>query len=336
MSVLVTGGTGYIGSHTVVELINAGESPVIVDNLSNSKADVIERIEKITGVKVPFYNVDVRNRNDLQRVFDEHNFTSCIHFAGLKAVADSVKDPLWYYSNNCGGTVTLLEVMAKNNVKKFVFSSSATVYGTNPPPFHEDMKIGLDTANPYGSTKLFIERILEDLSASDPDFSIALLRYFNPIGAHESGLIGDYPNGIPNNLMPYIQQVAVGILPALNVFGNDYPTKDGTPERDYIHVVDLALGHVKALQKLNTEKGCLIYNLGTGTPYSVMEIITTFEQVNNISLPLNRLPRRPGDIPTSFCNPSKSAAALSWSAQKSLADMCKDSYHFADVSQRSS
>jgi UDP-glucose 4-epimerase len=328
MAILVTGGTGYIGSITCVKLLQAGEEVVIADNLSNSDISVVDRIKTITGKNFSFYKADIRDKSAMRKIFAENRIEACIHFAGLKAVGESVSKPVEYYDNNLGGTVTLLSVMKDFGVKKFVFSSSATVYGDNTPPFSEDMKIGLETTNPYGTTKLFIERILQDLCASDPEWSVALLRYFNPIGAHESGLLGDNPNGIPTNLMPFIQKVAVGELSKLQVFGNDYPTRDGTCERDYLHVTDLAIGHLKALEKLESTPGCGVWNLGTGIGYSVLDIVNTFIKENGVNIPYEIAPRRPGDIAVSFCNPKKSETELLWKAEKNLADMCRDSWHF--------
>ena len=297
MAVLVTGGTGYIGSHTVVELLNEGKEVIIADNFSNSKTEVLDAIEKITGKRPRIYNIDCRSAESLEKIFEENHIDSVINFAGYKAVGESVKLPLKYYNNNLFEAVTLLEVMQKFNCKKFIFSSSATIYGDpGVPEYVEEMGRG-KTSNPYGTTKAMIEQILEDLYFSDNSWNICILRYFNPIGAHESGMLGENPNGIPNNLMPYIMKVASGKLEKLNIFGNDYDTKDGTGMRDYLHVVDLAEGHVKALDKLDKEdSGLFIYNLGTGTPYSVLDIVTTFEKVNNIKIPYEIVPRRPGDL----------------------------------------
>ena len=329
MSILVTGGTGYIGSHTVVELLNKGEDIIIVDNLSNSKAEVLNRINKITGKTPKFYKVDILDKEALRDVFKENNIESVIHFAGLKAVGESVEKPLEYYHNNITGTVILLEVMKEYNVKKIVFSSSATVYG-DPEilPINEDSKVG-GTTNPYGTTKLFIEQILNDLYISDNRWSISILRYFNPIGANSSGLIGEDPQGIPNNLIPYVSRVAIGKLPSLNVFGNDYDTPDGTGVRDYIHVVDLAIGHLKALEYLNKKKqGIYIHNLGTGIGYSVLDIVKTFERVNNVKVPYEIVGKRPGDIAVCYADPTKAKEELDWIAKKDLEDMCKDTWNF--------
>lgn len=328
MKILVTGGTGFIGSHTVVELIEAGYYVVIIDNLVNSKIEVIDKIERITGKKVSFYEGDVRDEVLLNRIFDEHNIEAVIHFAGLKAVGESVQMPLEYYQNNLDSTLVLLKVMKKYNVKRIIFSSSATVYGDNPNvPFLENYPVG-GTTNPYGTSKLFIEHILKDLSVADPEFSIVILRYFNPIGAHKSGLIGDNPNGIPNNLMPYITKVACGELEYLNVFGNDYPTVDGTGVRDYIHVVDLALGHVKAISKVINDKGVNIYNLGTGIGYSVLEVVNNFEKENNIKVPYVIKPRREGDIASCYADVTKALRELDFKAKYGIVDMVRDSYNF--------
>ncbi|MFR5684803.1 MAG: UDP-glucose 4-epimerase GalE, partial [Clostridia bacterium] len=297
MAILVTGGAGYIGSHTVVELLNAGKEVVILDNFSNSKPEVLERIKEITHKDFKFYEMDYLEREKLEKVFEENKIESVLNFAGYKAVGESVKKPIEYYTNNISGALVLLDTMRKYNVKKFVFSSSATVYG-NPEivPITEQSKTG-GTTNPYGTTKLFIEQILKDIYTSDPTWDIAILRYFNPVGAHESGLIGEEPQGMPNNLMPYIVRVAAGILPELSIFGNDYDTPDGTGVRDYIHVVDLALGHLKALDKLEKEgKGLFIYNLGSGTGYSVLEMVKVFEKATGKKVPYKITPRRPGDI----------------------------------------
>lgn len=330
MSILVTGGTGYIGSHTVVELLKRGKEVVIVDNLINSSIEVLDKIKEITGKEAKFYKVDILDKESLAKVFKENQITEVIHFAGLKAVGESVQKPLEYYHNNLTGTLVLLDTMREYGCKKIVFSSSATVYGTqDTPKLVETMGRG-ETTNPYGTTKAMIERILEDLYVSDNTWDIVILRYFNPIGAHESGLIGDNPNGIPNNLMPYIQKVAVGKLKELSVFGNDYNTKDGTGVRDYIHVVDLAIGHIKAIEKLEKEpSGVYIYNLGSGTGYSVLDIVTTFEKVNNIKIPYKIVERRAGDVAECFSDPTKAKIELNWWTEKSLDDMCRDSWNFA-------
>lgn len=328
MAILVTGGAGYIGSHTVVELLEAGEDIVIVDNFVNSKPEALEKIKKITGKDFEFYEVDILDEEKLEKVFKENNIESVIHFAGLKAVGESVVKPIEYYHNNITGTLVLLKLMKKYNCKRIVFSSSATVYG-DPEivPITEECKTG-GTTNPYGTTKLFIERILQDVYVADNEFSIALLRYFNPIGAHESGLIGEDPNDIPNNLMPYITGVASGKLEILSVFGNDYPTKDGTGVRDYIHVVDLAKGHLKALAKIRQEAGVKIYNLGTGHGYSVLDLVNTFQKVNNVEVKYKIVGRRAGDIATCYADPSKAKKELGWVAEKGIEDMCRDSWKF--------
>ncbi|MDR0946608.1 MAG: UDP-glucose 4-epimerase GalE [Ruminococcus sp.] len=328
MSVLITGGTGYIGSITCVKLLAAGENIVVVDNLCNSEYSVVDRIKTISGKEFPFYKVDVRDKAELKRIFIKHDIEACIHFAGLKAVSESIGVPLEYYDNNIGGTIKLLEVMKEAYVKKFVFSSSATVYGSNKPPFSEDMPIGMETTNPYGTTKLFIEKILRDLSISDPEWGIALLRYFNPLGADESGLLGDDPNGIPTNLMPYIQRVAVNKLPQLSIFGNDYPTKDGTCIRDYIHVSDLARGHLNAIERIRRTSGIDVWNLGTGIGYSVLDIVNTFIEVNNVDIPYVFAPRRDGDVAVSYCNSSKAERDLHFKTEKTPDDMCRDSFRF--------
>ena len=327
--VLVTGGAGYIGSHTVVELLNSGDEVVIIDNFSNSNREVLDNIRKITGKDFKFYEIDYLDKKALEKVFEENEIDSVINFAGYKAVGESVEKPLEYYHNNIGGAVILLETMKKYNVKKFVFSSSATVYGDPEViPITEECKIG-GTTNPYGTTKLFIEQILQDLYVSDDTWDIAILRYFNPVGAHESGLIGEDPKGRPNNLMPFITKVAAGILPELSIFGNDYDTKDGTGVRDYIHVVDLAKGHLLALDKLDKEnKGIFIYNLGTGNGYSVLEMVETFKKVNNVDVPYKIVDRRPGDIAMCYSNPSKAEKELGFKATKSLEDMCRDGWNY--------
>ena len=328
MKVLVTGGTGYIGSHTVVELLNNNYEVIIVDNLCNSSKEVLYKIEEITGKKCIFYKADIRDKEALRNIFKENNIDAVIHFAGLKAVGESVKKPLEYYDNNVVGTIRLLEVMKEFNCKKIVFSSSATVYGNRETPkYSEDMGRG-KTTNPYGATKAIIEEILENLYASDNEWTISLLRYFNPIGAHESGLIGENPNGIPNNLMPYIQKVATGELEKLNIFGNDYDTKDGTCIRDFIHVVDLAIGHIRALENLKTS-GVYIYNLGTGHGYSVLDIVNTFERVNNIKINHVFAPRRAGDLAEFYADPSKAERELGWKAERGIEEMCKDAWNFA-------
>ena len=330
MKVLVTGGAGYIGSHTVVELLNNNMDVVVIDDFSNSKPEVLENIKKITGKDFKFYEVNYLDREKLEKVFEENpDIDSVINFAGFKAVGESVKKPLEYYINNVSGALILLDTMKKYNVKKFVFSSSATVYGEkNPIPYVETMETGKAT-NPYGTTKLFIEQILEDLYKSDNSWNICILRYFNPIGAHESGLIGEEPQGIPNNLMPYIVRVASGQLTELSVFGNDYDTPDGTGVRDYIHVVDLAKGHVKAIEKLNKESsGIYIYNLGTGKGYSVLDLVKTFEKVTGKKVPYKIVERRAGDLAMFYANSKKAQEELGWKAEKTLEDMCKDSWNY--------
>lgn len=330
MKVLVTGGAGYIGSHTVVELLNNNMDVVVIDDFSNSKPEVLENIKRITGKDFEFYEVNYLDREKLEKVFAENpDIDSVINFAGFKAVGESVKKPLEYYINNVSGALILLDTMKKYNVKKFVFSSSATVYGEkNPIPYVETMETGKAT-NPYGTTKLFIEQILEDLYKSDNSWNICILRYFNPIGAHESGLIGEEPQGIPNNLMPYIVRVASGQLTELSVFGNDYDTPDGTGVRDYIHVVDLAKGHVKAIEKLNKESsGIYIYNLGTGKGYSVLDLVKTFEKVTGKKVPYKIVERRAGDLAMFYANSKKAQEELGWKAEKTLEDMCKDSWNY--------
>lgn len=328
MKILVTGGAGYIGSHTCVELLNAGYEVVILDNFYNSSPEVLKRIKELTGKDFTFCECDVRDRKGLDKVFAENKIDAVIHFAGLKAVGESVRKPLEYYENNVGGTVTLCEAMRDAGCKKIVFSSSATVYGmNNPSPLNETMKIG-GTTNPYGTTKYMIELILQDLYTSDNDWSVALLRYFNPIGAHESGRIGENPNGIPNNLMPYITQVAVGKLDHLNVFGNDYDTHDGTGVRDYIHVVDLALGHIKAVEKIADSKGVCIYNLGTGVGYSVLDVVKAFEKASGKEIKYEIVPRRPGDLATVYSDPTKAKKELGWVAERGLEKMCEDSWRW--------
>lgn len=328
MNILVTGGAGYIGSHTVIELIKAGHDVVIVDNLVNSSRISIKRVEEITGKKLPFYEVDIRDRKDLERVFAENRFDCCIHFAGLKAVGESVALPWEYYDNNINGTLVLLDVLRKNNCKNIIFSSSATVYGTPAMiPITEECPKGQCT-NPYGQTKSMLEQIMMDMQKADPKWNMVILRYFNPIGAHQSGKIGESPNGIPNNLMPYITQVAVGKLKELGVFGNDYDTPDGTGVRDYIHVVDLANGHVKALKAIENNCGLAIYNLGTGQGYSVLDLVKAFEEANGIKVPYVIKPRRPGDIATCYSDPSKAERELGWKAQYGIVDMCRDSWRW--------
>lgn len=334
MSVLVTGGAGFIGSHTVVELLNAGYEVIIVDNFSNSNPKSLEAIRKITGKDFKFYEVDLLDKEALNKVFDENKeITSVIHFAALKAVGESVAKPIEYYHNNLTGTIILLDVMRKHNVKKIVFSSSATVYGDPASvPIKEDFP--KSATNPYGQTKVMIEQILSDIYTSDKDWSIVLLRYFNPIGAHESGLIGESPNGIPNNLMPFINQVALGKLDHLSIFGDDYDTEDGTGVRDYIHVVDLAKGHIKALERADKMTGVESYNLGTGNGYSVLEIVKNFEKATGEHVKYEITPRRPGDIAKCYADPSKAREVLGWQAEKNLEEMCRDSWRFTKNSQK--
>lgn len=327
MSVLVTGGAGYIGSHTVVELLEAGYEVVIVDNFSNSKPEVLNRIKTISGKDVIFYEVDLLDRESLDEVFEKEEIDSVIHFAGFKAVGESVEKPLEYYHNNITSTLILCDVMRKHDVNKIVFSSSATVYGmNNVSPLTEDMPTS--ATNPYGYTKVMIEQILRDLAVSDSKWSIALLRYFNPIGAHVSGMIGEDPTGIPNNLMPYITQVAVGKLSQLSVFGNDYDTPDGTGVRDYIHVVDLAQGHIKALEKIRVTSDVGTYNLGTGTGYSVLDLVNNFKEANGVEIPYRIADRRLGDIATCYADATIAKEVLGWTAKKSLLDMCRDSWNW--------
>lgn len=328
MSILVTGGAGYIGSHTVVELLNAGMEVVVIDNLVNSSEESLKRVEKITGRSVKFYKGDIADRALLDQIFDNEDIESCIHFAGLKAVGESVAKPLEYYDNNIGGSLNLFKTMREHGVKNIIFSSSATVYG-DPAfiPITEECPKG-EITNPYGRTKGMLEQILTDIQAADEEWNVILLRYFNPIGAHESGTIGENPNGIPNNLMPYITQVAVGKLPELGVFGSDYDTKDGTCIRDYIHVVDLADGHVKAVCKLKENPGLKIYNLGTGKGSSVLDVIHTFEEATGVKIPYKMKPRRAGDVPANYCDASKAERELGWKAKRNLYDMCADSWRW--------
>lgn len=329
MSILVTGGAGFIGSHTCVELLNAGYDIVIVDNLYNSNEKSLDRVKELTGKDFSFYPYDIRDKENMRKVFENHKIDACIHFAGLKAVGESCREPLMYYDNNIGGTLALCEVMAEYNCKKIVFSSSATVYGMNNiSPLKEEMKTG-GTTNPYGTTKYMIEIILDDFHKADSDWGVTLLRYFNPIGAHKSGRIGENPNGIPNNLMPYITQVAIGKLPYLNVFGDDYDTHDGTGVRDYIHVVDLALGHVKAVEKiLKDEPKVNVYNLGTGNGYSVLDIVKAFEQASGQKIEYKIAPRRPGDLDVCYSDATKAFNELGWKAERDLLEMCEDSWRW--------
>ncbi len=334
MKILVTGGAGYIGSHTLIELIEAGHSPVVVDNLCNSSREAVSRVEELTGTAVPFYRADIRDRDALEQVFAAHRFDCCIHFAGLKAVGESVTHPLEYYENNIGGTLTLTDAMRRHGCRNIIFSSSATVYGDPAQiPITEECPKGRCT-NPYGWTKWMIEEILTDLhtadvkSGAEQPWNVVLLRYFNPIGAHPSGRIGENPNGIPNNLMPYITQVAVGKRDMLHVFGNDYDTPDGTGVRDYIHVVDLARGHVKALEAIRRNCGVAVYNLGTGKGYSVLEIVHAFEKASGVTIPYVIDPRRPGDIAMCYSAPDKALRELNWKAEYGIGEMCRDSWNW--------
>lgn len=325
--ILLTGGAGYIGSHTALELINAGFNVISFDNYSNSSTEALNRVQQLTGKTIISIEGDIRDPAALRQVFTNYKVTAVVHFAGLKAVGESTQYPLHYYDNNVAGTVTLCQVMREFKIKKLVFSSSATVYGdAKQVPIPETAP--RSATNPYGQSKLMIEHILEDLVAAEPDWAISLLRYFNPVGAHHSGRIGEDPNGIPNNLMPFIAQVAVGKRAQLSVFGNDYPTPDGTGVRDYIHVVDLALGHVKALQYLSRNNGVTAINLGTGVGYSVLDMVNAFSQVNNVAVPYQIVPRRPGDIATCYAQPDKAATLLGWRAEKTLEDMVRDSWHW--------
>ena len=332
MNILVTGGAGYIGSHTVVELMQAGYDPIIVDDLSNAHADVPSRIGKICGKVPTFYQIDCADKQELKKVFQEHSVDAVIHFAGFKAVGESVREPLKYYRNNLDSTLTLLEVMEEAGCKKLVFSSSATVYGpNNPHPYKEEMP-AIQSSSPYGWTKVMIERILTDYCTAHPDFCAVLLRYFNPIGAHESGLLGDDPNGIPNNLMPYIGRVAAGQLEKLTIFGGDYDTPDGTCQRDYLHVVDLAVGHLKALEYAACHNGAEAINLGTGNGISVLELVNAFQKVNGIQLPYVIGPRRDGDLPAFWADATKAKELLGWEAKYGVEEMCESSWKFASKS----
>ena len=328
MHILVTGGAGYIGSHTCVELLNAGYEVTVVDNLYNSSEKALDRVQEIAGKAVKFYKADIQDRDAMNKVFDENKFDAVIHFAGLKAVGESVAKPIEYYQNNIGGTLVLTDVMRHHGCKNIIFSSSATVYG-DPAiiPITEECPKGTCT-NPYGWSKSMLEQILTDIHTSDPEWNVVLLRYFNPIGAHESGLIGENPNGIPNNLMPYITQVAVGKLKSLGVFGNDYDTPDGTGVRDFIHVMDLAKGHVKALKKLEDHSGLSIYNLGTGVGYSVLDVVKNFEKATGIQIPYEIKPRRAGDIATCYSDASKAKRELGWEAEYGILEMCRDSWNW--------
>ena len=328
MKILLTGGAGFIGSHTLIELTEAGHEAVVVDNLDNSSPISLKRVAKIIGKEVPFVEADVRDKAAMDKVFSNYNIDAVIHFAGLKAVGESVAKPLEYYENNMNSTFVLIDTMRRHNVKNIIFSSSATVYG-DPAiiPITEECPKGHCT-NPYGQTKSMLEEVLMDVQKADNEWNVVLLRYFNPIGAHKSGLIGENPNGIPNNLMPYITQTAIGIRKELGVFGNDYDTPDGTGVRDYIHVVDLACGHVAALKAIQRKCGLAIYNLGTGHGYSVLDVVKAFEKANGLKVPYSIKPRRPGDIATCYCNPAKAKAELGWEAQYGIEDMCRDSWRF--------
>ena len=328
MNILLTGGAGYIGSHTIIELDKKGHSVVVVDNLVNSNKEALRRVGEIIGKNIPFVQADVRDRVAMETVFADNAIDAVIHFAGLKAVGESVAKPLEYYENNMNATFVLLDVMRSHGCKNIIFSSSATVYG-NPAeiPITEDCPKGQCT-NPYGQTKSMLEEVLKDVQKADPEWNVVLLRYFNPIGAHKSGRIGENPNGIPNNLMPYITQTAVGLRKELGIFGNDYDTPDGTGVRDYIHVVDLASAHVAALQAIQRNCGLAVYNIGTGRGYSVLDVVKAFEKVNNVNVPYSIKPRRPGDIATCYCNPAKAKAELGWEAQYDIEDMCRDSWNW--------
>ena len=328
MAILITGGCGFIGSHTCIEMLAAGYDIVVLDNYYNASPIALQRVKELSGRDFPFYECDIRDEAGLRRIFAENKIDAVIHFAGLKAVGESVQKPLEYYDNNVGGTVTLCRVMAEAGCKRMIFSSSATVYGmSNPSPLLETYHTG-EVTNPYGRTKYIIEEILKDVCVSDPDWSVVLLRYFNPIGAHESGRIGENPNGIPNNLMPYISQVAIGKRPFLSVFGDDYDTPDGTGVRDYIHVVDLAKGHVRATDFALKNTGAEVFNLGTGKGTSVLELVKTFERVNGVAVPYKVTPRRPGDIATCYSDPHKAEAVLQWKTEKTVDDMCRDTWRW--------
>ncbi len=328
MAILLTGGAGYIGTHTLVELLNGGYEAVVMDNYTNSSPKALERVKEITGKDFKSYDADIRNREDLEKIFSENDITEVINFASLKAVGESVEKPWEYYSNNIGGTLVLLDVMRKHGAKNFVFSSSATVYGDPAEiPITENCPKGVCT-NPYGWTKSMLEQILMDIQKADPEWNMVILRYFNPVGAHASGRIGENPKGRPNNLMPFITQVAVGKRDELGVFGNDYDTPDGTGVRDYLHVVDLAKAHVKAIDKLRTNPGCFLCNLGTGHGYSVLDMVKAFEKVNNVKVPYSIKPRRAGDIAQCYCSPKKAELELGWKAELGLEDMCRDSWNW--------
>lgn len=326
-SIFITGGSGYIGSHTVLELIRQGHQVTVMDNLSNSSEESLKRVESLTGKSIPFFKADLLDKQEMSNIFSVNSFDAVVHFAGLKAVGESVEKPLWYYKNNITGTLNLLDVMLEHGVRKLVFSSSCTVYGEpETVPITEDSP--LSAVNPYGQTKLTIEYILRDLYRSDTEWNIAILRYFNPVGADRSGLLGEDPNGIPNNLMPYVTQVAVGHLPFLRVFGNDYPTHDGTGVRDYIHVTDLALGHLKAIEALEEDPGLLCCNLGTGIGYSVLDVVKAFEKASGVHIPYQIQPRRAGDAAEAYADPSLSKTLLGWKAQRDLEQMCQDAWNW--------
>lgn len=327
MKIILTGGAGYIGSHTIIELINNGHSVVVVDNLSNSSQESIRRVEKIVDQTIPFYEIDIRNTTELEKIFAEHSFDAVIHFAGLKAVGESVQIPLEYYDNNINSSISLLRAMQKHGIKKLVFSSSATVYGDpGTPKYVETLPVGQSISNPYGQTKYLIEQIIRDFCVANPSFEASILRYFNPIGAHESGQIGEDPQGIPNNLMPFIAQVASGQRKKLSIFGNNYLTPDGTCKRDYIHVVDLAKGHVAALEHLH--QGVVAYNLGSGMPTSVLELVNTFVEVTGQDIPFEFAPRREGDLPEFYADPAKAKAELNWETKKTIKQMCVDTWNW--------
>ena len=329
MAILLPGGAGYIGSHTAVELLKQGKDIVIVDDFSNSNKQALEAIKKITGKDFKFYEIDYMNRKELERVFEENDIEAVMNFAGFKAVGESVREPLKYYYDNVSGAIILLQTMEKYGVKKFVFSSSATIYGEQEVPKYVETMERKNASSPYGTTKIMIEKILEDLYNADNTWKISILRYFNPVGAHESGLLGENPNGIPNNLMPYVQKVAIGELKELTIFGNDYNTPDGTCLRDYLHVVDLAIGHIKALEKLDkSENGVYYYNLGTGKPVSVLELVTTFGKVNNIEVPFKYGQRRAGDLDEFYADSTKAERELGWKAERTIEDMCRDSWNY--------
>lgn len=329
MSILLPGGAGYIGSHTAVELLKQGKDIVIIDNFSNSNIKALEAIKEITGKNFKFYEIDYMDREKLEKVFEENEIEAVINFAGYKAVGESVKQPLKYYYDNVSGAIILLQTMAKYGVKKFVFSSSATIYGEQASPKYVETMERKTASSPYGTTKIMIEQILEDIYKADNTWKISILRYFNPVGAHESGLLGENPNGIPNNLMPFVQKVAIGELKELTIFGNDYNTPDGTCRRDYLHVVDLAIGHIKALEKLDdSEDGVYVYNLGTGAPVSVLELVTAFMKVNNIDVPFKYGERRAGDLDEFYADPTKAQNELGWKATRTIEDMCRDSWNY--------